>query len=96
MVGGHGQHLLHRLRRRQQFGNDARTRFVGAVVLAVAVVALDVAGRRHGDVHAREVVMRLFRIAGVVLHLGADVVGQMAQGVRGRTAAAGCTTAAFG
>jgi hypothetical protein len=49
--------FFHRLFRRQHLGYHARTRLVGAVVLAVAVVALDVAGRRHSDVHAGEVVV---------------------------------------
>jgi hypothetical protein len=46
--------------------------------------------------HACEVVVRFFRITGVILHLGADVVREMAQGVRRSAAAAGGATAAFG
>ena len=82
-------HLLDRLVRRQQLGNDARAGFVRAVVLAVAVIALDVAGRGDGHVHAGEVVVHFFRVAGVILDLGANVVGQVGEGVRRGAAAAG-------
>ena len=70
--GGDRQHFLHRLVGRQLLRHHAGARFVGAVVLAVAVIALDVAGRRHGDVHARVVVVRLLGIAGMVFHLLPD------------------------
>ena len=72
----HGERLLHRLFRRQQFGNHAGARLIRAVVLAVAVVALDVARRRHRRMHAREVVMRGLGVARMVLHLAPDFVGQ--------------------
>ena len=69
---GHRHHLLDRLFGRQALGDHAGAALVGAVVLAVAVVALDVAGRRHRDVHAGVVVVRLFGVAGMVLHLLPD------------------------
>ena len=64
---GDGDDLAQRLLRRELFRDDAGTAFVGAIVFAVAVMALDVAGGRDRNVHAGEVVMRLFRVAGVVL-----------------------------
>ena len=46
--------------RMMQFGNDPRTRFVGTVVFAVAVIALDIASRSDRHMHTRKVVMRFF------------------------------------
>ena len=63
---GHRQRLLHGLLGRQQLRDDPGARLVGTVVLAVAVVALDIARRGHGHVHAGEVVVGLLRIAGVI------------------------------
>ncbi|MNZ34030.1 hypothetical protein D3C78_514000 [compost metagenome] len=89
----HRLDLPHRLQRVEHFGDHAGARLVGAVVLAVAVVALDVAGRRHRHVHAGEVVVGFFRVAGVVVHLLADMFRQLgklivraAAGSRGATA----------
>ena len=53
----------------QLLADDAGTAFVGAVILAVTVVALDVAGRSHRDMHAGVVVVSLFTVAGMVLDL---------------------------
>ena len=78
--------LLHRLVRREQFRHHAGAGFVGAVVFAVAVMALDVAGRGHRHMHAGEIMVGIFRVTGVVVHLFADVVGQMVHLVVGRTA----------
>ena len=61
----HRQRLLRRLFGGQQLRHHAGTRFVGAVVFAVAVVALDVAGRRDRQVQAGEVTVGLFGIARV-------------------------------
>ncbi len=63
---------------RQLLADHAGARFIGAIVFAVAVVALDVAGRRHRDVHARVVMMRLFAVAGMVLDLLPDFRRQIA------------------
>ena len=52
-------HALVRPSALAQLGHDAGPGLVGAVVLAVAVVALDVAGRGHRHVHAGIVVMGL-------------------------------------
>jgi hypothetical protein len=57
-------------------------------------MALDVAGRCHGDVHAGEIVMRLLGIAGMVMHLGADVLRQMAELVVAGTTGVGIAAAA--
>ncbi len=95
-LGGNGEYLLDRLIRRQQLGDDARTGFVRAVILAVAVIALNVAGRRHGDVHAGEVVVCLLGITGMVLYLGTDVIRQVGQTIRRRAATAGGATTALG
>ncbi len=76
--GGDGQHLLRGLLGRQLLADDAGTRFVGAIIFAVAVVALDVAGRRHRHVHARIMMMRLFAVAGMVLDLLPNLGRQVA------------------
>jgi hypothetical protein len=39
-------------------------------------VALDIAGRRDGDVHAGEIVVGFFRVAGMILDLAADLVAE--------------------
>ncbi len=49
-------------------------------------MALDVAGRRHRNVHAREVMVRLLGIAGMVVHLGADMLRQVIELIVGGTA----------
>ena len=76
---GDGDDLAHCLLGRQLFGDDAGTAFVGAIVFAIAVIALNVAGRRDRNMHAGEIVMRLFRIAGMVLdavpHLRRQIAG---------------------
>ena len=86
--------LLHCLRRSQYLGNDAGARFVGTVVLAIAVMALDVARRRNSHMHTGEIVMRLLGIAGVVMHLGADMLRQMAELVVAGTTGVGIAAAA--
>src|SRR6516225_3996777 len=48
------------------------------IVLAIAVVALDVAGWRDRHMHARVVVMGFLAVAGVVLHLLPDLGRQVA------------------
>lgn len=75
--------------RGEQFGHHAGGGFVGTVVLAVAIVALDVAGRGDRNVHPRVMVVRLFGVARVVMHLGADVFRQGGQVVGGDV---GCVT----
>jgi hypothetical protein len=84
-LAGHGQHLLHRLVGRELLADHAGAAFIAAVVLAIAVVALDVAGRRHGHVHAGVVVVGLFAVAGVVLDLLPDLGGHVGRAV-GRAA----------
>ena len=42
--------------------------------------------------HAREIVVRFIRIAGVIMNLGANVLRQMANGMRGRAATGGRAT----
>jgi hypothetical protein len=76
-LAGHGQHLLDGLVGRELLRDHARARLVGAVVLAVAVVALDVAGRGHGHVHAGVVVVGFLGVAGVVLDLLPDLGGHV-------------------
>ncbi len=73
---GHREHLLRRLLGRELLADDAGARLVGAIVFAIAVVALDIAGRRDRDVHARVVMMRLFAVAGMVLDLFPDLGGR--------------------
>ena len=92
-LGGHRQRLLHGLLGGQHLGDDAGPRLVGTVILAVAVVALDVAGRGHGHVHPGEVVVGLLGIAGVIVHPVANGLGKLAELV-GRTAA-GSSRATF-
>ncbi len=74
---GHGHYFAHGLIGREFLRDHAGPRLVAAVVLAVAVVALDVARRRHGDMHARVVVVGLFGIAGVVFDLVPDFLGHV-------------------
>ena len=59
--------LAPRLVGRQLFRDDAGPALVGAIVFAIAVIALDVAGGRDRDMHAREIMVRLLGIAGMVL-----------------------------
>ena len=54
---GHRQHLADRVGGTEPLGDHAGPALVRAVVLPVAVVALDVARRRHGDVHPGEVLI---------------------------------------
>jgi len=84
--GSHREHLFRSLFRRELLAHHAGARFIGAIILAVAVVALDVAGRRDSDVHARVMVMRFLAITGMVLHLLPDF-GVHVLGPVGRTAA---------
>jgi hypothetical protein len=53
--------------RRELLTHHARPAFVRTVVFAVAIVALDVARRRHCHVHACEIVVCIGAIAGMVL-----------------------------
>ena len=89
---GDRDHLAPGLVGRQLLRHDARPALVGAVVFAIAVVALDVAGGRDRDMHAGEIVMRLFGIAGMVLDPLPDglvhVVGLGRRAAGGRRAAA--------
>ena len=89
--GGDGHRLFHRLLGRQQFGDDAGPRFVGAVVFAIAVMTLNVAGRGDGHVHAGEVVVGLLRIAGMIENPLPDRFGQVAQLIGRAPARAGRT-----
>jgi len=57
----------------QLLADDAETAFVGAVILAVTVVALNVAGRSHRNMHAGVIVVSLFTVAGMVLDLLPDL-----------------------
>ncbi len=86
MVRGDGEHLFRRLFRRQLFADHAGTRFIGAIIFAIAVIALDVAGGRHGDMHARIMMMRLFAVAGMVLHLLPDFGRHVLRPVAGAAA----------
>ncbi len=63
--GGDVAHLGDGLLRGQAGGYHAGPAFVGAIVFSVAVVALDVATRRHRHMHAGEVVVGVLGIAGV-------------------------------
>ncbi len=85
--GGDRQRLFHRLLWRQPLAHHAGAGLVGAIVFAVAVVALDVAGRRYGHVHARIMVVGLLAVAGVVFDLLPDFRRQI--GLR-RTRPAAC------
>src|ERR1019366_9033973 len=75
--GSDSQHLLRGLFRRQLLTDDTGPRFVGAVVLAVAVVALNIAGRGHRNMHARIVMVSLFAVAGMVLDLLPNLGGEI-------------------
>jgi hypothetical protein len=57
-------------------------------------MALDVARRRNSHMHTGEIVMRLLGIAGMVMHLGADVLRQMAELVVAGTTGVGIAAAA--
>ena len=89
--GGDRQHLLGGLLRGQLLADHAGPRFIGAIVFAIAVVALDVAGWRNRHMHARVVVMRFLAVAGMVLDLLPDLGRQIAL-TRRRSAA--CLAAA--
>ena len=69
---GDREHLFRRLFGRQLLADHAGARFIGAIIFAIAVIALDVAGRRHGDMHAGVVMMRFLAVARMVLHLLPD------------------------
>jgi len=80
--------------------HHAGARFIGAVVFAIAIVALDVAGWRDRDMHARVVVMRFLAVAGMVLDLFPDLGRQIAlacrrSATRLATAATGPATLVF-
>ena len=94
----HRQHLARGLLGRQLFADHTGARFIGAVVLAIAVIALDVARRSHRHVHAGVMVMRLFAVARVVLDLFPDFrghVGRAGRGTATRLAAATAGTTAL-
>ena len=94
-LGRHRQYLARRLLGGQLLAGDAGPRFVGAVVFAITVIALDVAGRRHRHMHAGEIVVGLLAIAGMVLDLVPDMGGQVAL-VFGRAAGLGGTASGRG
>ena len=74
--------------------HDAGTAFVGAIIFAVAVVALDVARRRDRHMHAREIMMvGFFGIAGMVLHLVPDFGGHVVRAVGGAATGLALATA---
>jgi len=79
---------------RQLFADDAGTRLIGAIIFAIAVVALNVAGGRDRDVHARVMVMRLLAVARMVLHLlphvGSHIGWAGGRAAARLAAAAGC------
>jgi hypothetical protein len=99
-LAGHGQHLLHRLIGGELLADHTRAALVTAVVLAIAVVALDVAGRRHCHVHTGKVVVGFFRVTGMVLDLvpdlGGHVVGATRRTTAGLAGPAGAGTASGG
>src|SRR6266536_1233853 len=92
--GSNGKNFLCCLFRSEFFADHAGARLIGAVVLAVAVVALNVAGRRHGNVHARVMMVRFLAVAGMILDLLPDLRRQVALACRG--AATGLAAAGFG
>ena len=96
---GDREHFFGGLFRRQLLRDDAGPRLIGAIILAVAIVALDVAGGRHGDMHARIMVVRLLAVAGMVLDLlpdlGRHVLGPVARAAARLAAASGCCSAAL-
>lgn len=57
---GDGEHFLRGLLGGQPFGNDTGAAFIRAVILAVTIVALDVAGRRHRHMHTGVMMVGLF------------------------------------
>ena len=61
--------LFGRLLWRQPFTDDAWAGFVGAIVFAVTVIALNVTSRRDRHMHACEMMVSLFAVTGMVLDL---------------------------
>jgi hypothetical protein len=91
-VGRDRPGLFHGLLRRQDLRDDPGPRLVGAVVFAVAVVTLNVAGGGDGDVHAGEVMVGLLGIAGVIEHPVADRFGEVTELVRRAATGTRCTS----
>ena len=82
---GHRQNFLRRLLGRELLAHHAGARLIGAIIFAVAVIALDVARRRDRHMHARVMMMRFLAVAGMVLDLLPDIRRQIAL-ARGRAA----------
>lgn len=59
-------------------GGYIRTRFIGAVVLTIAVVALNIASRRDRDMDASVMMMNFFAIAGMSPNFVPDFERQIA------------------
>ncbi len=92
-----GQNFLGRLFGRQLFADDAGARLIGAIIFAIAIVALNVAGGRDRDMHAGVMVMRLLAVARVVLHLlphfGSHIGRAGGRAAARLAASAGCAAA---
>lgn len=63
--GGYREQLSRRLLRSKLVTTNTGTRFFGAVVLTIAVVALKIARRRDRDMDASVMMMSFFAIAGM-------------------------------
>ena len=66
---GHRNHLAYGLIRREFLRDHTGAALIGAVIFAIAIIALNVARGRYGHMHAREIMMCLFRIAGMIFDL---------------------------
>lgn len=78
--GGDREQLSHRLLRSELLTNNPRTRFIGAVVLTIGVVALNIASRRDRDMDASVMMMSFFAIAGMSPTFVPDFGRQIAWG----------------
>lgn len=76
--GGDREQLSRRLLRSEPLTNNTRTRFIGAVVLTIAVVASNIASRRYRDMDASVMTMSFFAIAGMSPNFVPDFGRQIA------------------
>lgn len=76
--GGYREQLSRRLLRSELVTTNIRTRFIGAVVLTIAVVALNIASRRDRDMDASVMMMNFFAIAGMSPNFVPDFERQIA------------------